>query len=128
MEHNFFNIDYSNRTDFFCDEQFIVYGYQSFINIYVGSGFRVEDFTKISSNNSCYKGKWEFNFCIHLYFPKPLRKSCKPSAPILPMRTRFAGPHGKSFLSSFARPPRCRAKEQAVKKPLALSSPYPQKA
>jgi len=45
-----------------------------------------------------------------------------------PIRTRFAGPPGKSFRSSFERHPRCRSKAQAAKKPLTLFSPYPQKS
>jgi len=52
-----------------------------------------------------------------------MRKSHKPSTTILPMRTRFAGPLMKSFRSSFARQPRCRAKAQAVKNRLNFSLP-----
>lgn len=51
----------------------------------------------------------------------------QPSTSILPKRTRFAGPLGKSFRYGFARPPRSRTKAQAAKRPIALSSPYPQK-
>ncbi|MGB3149402.1 MAG: hypothetical protein WBB27_01970 [Maribacter sp.] len=50
-----------------------------------------------------------------------------PPPTILTERARFAGPHSVVFPATVFQPPRSRAKAQAVKKPLALFSPYPQK-
>lgn len=53
----------------------------------------------------------------------PLRKSHKPSTPILPERARFAGPYSVVFPTTDFQPPRHSTKAQAVEKPLARFSP-----